>query len=215
MDQDLQELEDSLKGLRPKAPDAACLERLLAAVEGRLQKNDLSISGVESLLASMQPVPTSSAVFERMLETVSQVPFPMDGKVVLFPGAAKPAAAKAASRRPWYAAAAAVAVAGAFSALMIDGRSGQGGRPVRVASGSSVDLPITSSAAPGNFISASRNSGLRTATDQGVSWTPDKKPVRVVRVEYTDRTKLTNEEGKVIEVETPRVEFYMVPEKID
>ena len=112
MDHEFQDIEDSLKGMRPAKPDAACLDRLLSAVEGRLQKGDLSMAGIESRLAAMHPVAPAPETFERMLETVSRVPFPVSENVVLFPGKAKPAAAKSqpASRRSWYAAAAAVAV---------------------------------------------------------------------------------------------------------
>jgi len=218
MDNEFQDIEDSLKGMRPAAPDSACLDRLLAAVEGRLQKGDLSPGGIESRLAAMQPVALAPGIFERMLETVSQVPFPVDEKVVLFPGKAKPAAAKAASRRPWYAAAAAVAVAGAFSAMMIDNQPTDGRVPGILAdrnpksergSGGS-QAPFASR---GNIVRAS--SGLQEASDQGVSWQKDGKPMRVVRVRYLDKVQFTNPDGKLVEMEVPREELMLVPEKID
>ena len=67
MDHEFQDIEDSLKGLRPAKPDAACLDRLLSAVEGRLQKNDLSITGIESRLAAMQPMAPAPETFARMM----------------------------------------------------------------------------------------------------------------------------------------------------
>jgi hypothetical protein len=208
MDSEFQELENELKGLRPAAPDAACLNRLLAAVEGRLQGSELSTAGIESRLAGMQPAPVSPVLLDKMLETVTRVPFPVSDKVVLFPGAAKPAA-KSASRRPWYAAAAAVAVAGAFSALMVDSRP-----EVRQVAGAETRQVTPLPKINHNGI-VSASTGLQDATDQGVRWTKDGEPMRMVCVEYKDRMKVLNNEGKVIEVEVPRFEYLFVPEKMD
>ena len=55
MDSEFQELEETLKGMRPAAPDDACLGRLLAAVEGRLQTPHVSVSGIEGKLAALRP----------------------------------------------------------------------------------------------------------------------------------------------------------------
>jgi hypothetical protein len=217
MDHEFQDIEDSLKGLRPAKPDAACLDRLLSAVEGRLQKNDLSVTGIESRLAAMHPVAPAPETFARMLETVARVPFPVDEKVVLFPGAAKPAAtSKPASRRPWYAAAAAVAVAGAFTAMMVDGGRNGGGSAGPVA-GESKDAPRVVTAGPtanqsGKIVRAS--TGLQEASDQGVSWS-NGKPMRLVRVRYMDKVQVKGEDGKIMEMEVPREELLLLPEKID
>jgi hypothetical protein len=215
MDHEFQDIEDSLKGLRPAKPDAACLDRLLSAVEGRLQKNDLSLAGIESRLAAMHPVAPAPEAFERMLETVSRVPFPVDEKVVLFPGAAKPAAIKQTTRRPWYAAAAAVAVAGAFTALMVDGgRNNSGSVPV---ADTTKDTPRVVTPSPlasqsGKIVRAS--TGVQEASDQGVNWDSG-KPMRMVRVRYMDKVQVMGEDGKIREVEVPREELLMLPEKID
>lgn len=205
MDPEFQDIEDTLKGLRPAAPDAACMERLLAAVEGRLQSSHASFAGLEQRLESMSPAALPSEVAGAMLATVSKVPFPVDEKVVLFPGAAK-AASPERARRPWYAAAAAVAVAGAFSAFMIDG----GGAPKAAPLAKKGEVR-----AKEGFMPASLGTGLGDASDEGVVWTPDGKPVRMVRVIYKDRVMYRDAAGKVIEIERPRVEYLMVPEKID
>lgn len=205
MDAEFQELEDTLKGLRPAAPDAACMERLLAAVESRLAMADPT---VERDLSRLTPVPLDPHLAVRMLETVSRVPFAVDEKVVLFPGPSKPAE-KSRDRRSWIAAAAAVAVLGAFSAVMMEAPDAL---PRTVVENRSVSR--TPSPASG-FIPASVGSGVQDAKDEGVMWTPDGKPMRMVRVIYMDRVKYLNEAGKVIEVERPRVEYLMVPEKID
>ncbi|WP_035601555.1 hypothetical protein [Haloferula sp. BvORR071] len=215
MDHEFQDIEDSLKGMRPAAPDAACLGRLLAAVEGRLQKNDLSMAGVESRLAAMAPVAPGPEVFERMLNTVSRVPFPVSDKVVLFPGAAKPAAAKAASRRPWYAAAAAVAVAGAFSAMMVEKPSTGIQIPVTTKTEESRGYTPVSGPGAGNGKIVRASTGLQEASDQGLGWRTDGKPMRVVKLKYMDTVQVTQPDGKVVEMQVPREELLLVPEKID
>lgn len=208
MDSEFQDIEDALKAIRPASLAPASMDRFLAAVEGRGLASDPALRSVESSLESMTPRAVRSQVADAMLATVSAVPFPVDEKVVLFPGTSKPAG-KSASRRPWYAAAAAVAVAGAFSAMMVDQPRVKSGSPV-----ASVESRIPTRQ-PTGFVPASVGSGLEEAKDEGVMWTNDGKPVRMVRVIYMDKAKYRNAQGKIIEVERPRVEYLMVPEKID
>jgi hypothetical protein len=207
MDEDFQELEATLKGMRPIAPDAACMDRLLAAVERRTPTADVTM---ERELSRLRPSALAGGVQERLLETVSAVPFPVDEKVLLFPGQRKPVAAKAPARRPWLAAAAAVAVLGAFSALMIGPQNGSNTGPV---AGKGRDSgPVTSSHDP-RLIDASV--GLRSAQDEGLTWTRDGRPMRRVKVIYMDKVKYAGSDGKIVEMERPRVEWLLVPEKID
>ena len=49
----------------------------------------------------------------------------------------------------------------------------------------------------------------------GVRWTKEGKPVRLYRVIYRDKAQLKNNRGEIIEVEKPRAEYFLVPEKID
>lgn len=208
MDSEFQDIEDALKAIRPASLAPASMDRLLAAVEGRGLASDPALRSVESSLESLTPRTVRSQVADAMLATVSAVPFPVDEKVVLFPGASKPAE-KSASRRPWYAAAAAVAVAGAFTAMMVEQPRAKSGIPV-----ASADSAIPSRQ-PTGFVPASVGSGLEEAKDEGVMWTNDGKPVRMVRVIYMDKAKYRNPQGEIIEFERPRVEYLMVPEKID
>ena len=210
MDSELQDIENVLKAIRPASPAPASMDRLLAAVEGRLQRTEPGLKPVEERLAGIAPASLSAPLAGAMLATVSRIPFPVDEKVVLFPGGVKTGPA-ARPRRSWIAAAAAVAVAGAFTAMMVDPapRSSSGGGS-NLASGGTA-----SRTAPKGFVPASVGTGVEQASDEGVMWTRDGKPVRMVRVIYTDKVRYLNEEGEVIEVERPRVEYLMVPEKID
>jgi hypothetical protein len=209
MDPELQNIEDALKACRPVMPAPACMDRLLAALEGRMLLENPSLRGVEDRLAAMEPSSVSDSVAASMLATVSKVPFPVDDKVVLFPVGTKPAG-RSESRRPWFAAAAAVAVAGAFTALMVDPST------PKTSGGMALSGKETAPAAAlKGFVPASLGSGVEEAKDEGVMWTPDGKAMRMVKVIYMDKVKFLNERGEVIEVEQPRVEYLMVPEKID
>ncbi|MEK7950485.1 hypothetical protein [Luteolibacter soli] len=210
MDEDFHELEATLKGMRPVMPDAACMDRLLAAMERRMPVADLSI---ERELGKLTPSALMDGVQERLLETVARVPFPVDEKVVLFPGKTKQVE-KVPARRPWLAAAAAVAVLGAFSALMMDGpRTGTAG-PVAGTGKSDGGTPVTSVHDP-RLVDASVGSQVKEAQDEGLSWTRDGKPMRRVRLIYMDKVKYVGDDGKTVEMERPRVEWLLVPEKID
>ena len=217
MDEDFQELEATLTGMRPVAPDAACMDRLLAAVERRMPVVD---RGIERELGKLSPSALAGGVQERLLETVSRVPFPVDEKVVLFPGKTKPVEkAHAHTRRPWIAAAAAVAVLGAFSALMMGPQRGSGSRPPLVENVGPVYGPVRPGSSAGTVEAGlgnpSFNSKVRDAEDEGVTWTQDGKPMRRVKVIYMDKVKYAGEDGKIVEMERPRVEWILVPEKID
>lgn len=215
MDQEFQELENTLKGMKPALPDDACFERLLQAMEGRLQVSSPEFTGVERQLEALQPAALAEEVEGRLLQTVAGVEFPGEQKVVPFPASNRPGQA-APRRRPWFAAAAAVAVAGAFSALMVegpatDGRSVDSG-PVSVPSEGG--YPVSPRTLDG-LVPASVGSGVEQATDQGVRWNSQGQPVRAVKVTYKDRIRYIMPDGQILEFERPREETMMMPENID
>ncbi|HEY1123405.1 MAG TPA: hypothetical protein VGE67_17450, partial [Haloferula sp.] len=156
------------------------------------------------------PSALGGGVQERFLETVSRVPFPVDEKVVLFPGKTKPVEA-APARRPWIAAVAAVAVLGGFSALMMGPQKDSTGSIVRKETSIG---PVTPGGDKGT-VKTSMGSQVRETQDQGVIWDRNGKPMRQVKVIYVDKMKVVGEDGKIVEVERPRVEWLLVPEKID
>lgn len=210
MDREFQEIEAALKALRPAPADAACLDRLAAAMQGSLQSADPALQAIERELAGLRPPALAAGLAGRLLETVTRTPFPVDGKVVLFPGPV-PSVRQKSARRPWWTAAAAVAVAGAFSALMLDG----GRQAPAAASASAVPSPAPLADAPAGFVPAGVHTGLHEARDQGVIWNAKGEPVRVLRMEYRDRVKYRAADGTVVEQESPRVEYFVVPEEVD
>lgn len=209
MDLEFQELEETLQGLRPSAPEVACMDRLLAAVVGVVPEVD---AGLERDLAKLRPSALPPAVSGRLLQVVSNVPFPGTEKVVLFPAhPASKVATKAPGRIPWIAAAAAVAVLGAFTAVMVDGPR-QGTIPMAAKATQHVEV---GSAVPSGFVPASMGSGVHDARDEGITWSRDGTPLRKVKVIYMDKVRYRGEDGRIIEFEQPRVEELLLPEKID
>lgn len=221
MDREFQDLENALKSLRPEGFSAAYLDRLTAAVEGRAQQVEPALQNVERALGSMMPLSLSQEFSNRCLDIVSRVPFPVDEKVVLFPGKSR-TEKQPAARRPWWVAAAAVAMAGAFSATFVGGDKSSSHSVA--SSDTNIPAPLarnfdnvaySSPAAPGNFVPASAHTGVQEAHDEGVVWNQQGNPVRMYRVIYMDTVKLRRADGKIEEVQRPREEYLAVPEKVD
>ena len=67
---------------------------------------------------------------------------------------------------------------------------------------------------PSGFVPASYGNNVQTASDEGVVW-KENRPHRMVRVVYKEHGSFTNDKGERVEAEIPRVEYILVPEKID
>ena len=217
---DSKELEKALRDLSPLALEADFLSRLEAAAEGTLTAlTAAELRFEESLRASYKPQALDTDFMSRLEGVVSNVAFPVDEKIVLFPKTAplsKPAKSSG-RQRPMWAAAAAVAFIGAATALfMPDGKTTVS--PVVKNDSPAQSAPIASAplANPNShFIPSGFNRGLGDATDEGVLWHDPAKPHRVVRVTYLDRVTFKNAEGKTVEAVQPRTEYILVPEKMD
>lgn len=207
MESELQKLEAQLQGIRPAALDDALLDRLTGAVTGTLQHVDGGLRSVEAAAARVEPAALNADLTARLEKIVGGLAFPVDEKVVLFPGGVAPVESGEGKKisPKWWAAAAAVALAGGLSALMVS--------PAKEASEPVAAAP--SKVSSGAFVPAGFDSGVSGTDDLGVMWTDERKPVRVVRVVYKDVLRLLNNRGEEVEVEVPRVEYLMVPEKID
>lgn len=206
MDTALQKLEAQLQDLRPASLNDALLDRLTRAVASNLQQTDTALRPIEAATSKLKPATLNDALTERLAEVVEVVPFPVDEKVVLFPGGSAAMEEKK-PRFKWWAAAAAVALAGGLSALMVS--------PPKDAPKLAKNNPISSRVNSGAFVPASFGSGVSGTDDLGVMWSGDRRPMRVVRVVYKDVVTFLNEKGEEVSVEVPRVEYLMVPEKID
>lgn len=215
---DSKELEQALRGLSPLTLETDFLSRLEAAAEGTLTTlTAAELRFEESLRAAYKPQALDMNFMSRLEGVVSNVAFPVDEKIVLFPKTAplaKPAKSSG-RQRPMWAAAAAVAFIGAATALFMPGQKPTASPVVRNDS-PAVSSQIAPASNPNShFVPMGFNRGLGDATDEGVLWHDPAKPHRVVRVTYLDRVTFKNAEGKTVETVQPRTEYILVPEKMD
>jgi hypothetical protein len=218
MIQDYQELEAQLKALRPVAPSPEFADRLAAI--GRRATGPLTAdeTALEASLRALTPAPLSDELERSILDRTSRV----GAKVISLPTAHP--------TRRWgrlaLPAAAAVALLGAATALLVPtgprGGTAPGitahhsghntaSQPPAASPQRSVPLPAL---AP-RFVPAGLDSRLRQANDEGVIWTAPDQPHRVLQVIYNDRVTVMDQDGRTYPVERPRVEYILLPEKID
>lgn len=210
MTSDPSSIEAQLRELQAATLDDAYLLRLEAAADGsltRLTPDDLRF---EAMLRETPPAKLSAEFLAQLESIVHEIPFAVDEKIVLFP---KGNASESPRRhRPIWGAAAAVALIGAASALLMPTAN----RPHSVARQS--DPSPTSSIATtpaGNFVPASFNRDLGEVSDEGIVWQSNETPHNVVRVVYKEKITLKDANGRTVEVEQPRVKYMLVPAKTD
>jgi hypothetical protein len=222
MTPDLQELEAKLQGLRPTALDGRLLARLASAAEDRVITLSPLETEMEDSLRQVRPAalpPSFMASLEASLGNLA----PPQANVISFPPPAPvPLVSHRHGKGSMLAAAAAVALLGAAAALYMPGKglpqtaatsTHHASLPAAPAPAAAVATPAVPSSP--NFAPAAFNTGLSHASDEGVLWQTKDHPQRVVKVVYWDRVTLVNAEGKKIEYEKPRIEYILVPEKID
>jgi hypothetical protein len=210
MNQDLSTLEEELRKLQAAPLDDALLARLEASAEGTWTELTREELRFENLLRQSAPSKLAPDFLAELESVTRGVHFPVNGKILLFPKGAP--AAMTRTHRPMWAAAAAVAIIGAASALLMP----TGEIPKTVSVGSGLTSPPVSAYAAQNFVPASFNRGLSEVHDEGVIWKSNtEQPQRVVRVVYMDRITLKDANGRTFEVEQPRVEYMLVPAKTD
>jgi hypothetical protein len=209
MEMNRKELEQLLRSVKPAGLSDATLLRLEEAMSGTMTL-EAPLLQVEAQLQDITPRALSEATLERMMVTVKDVPFALDQKVLLFPGSHKEASATAPRQQGWrrVAAVAAVAMLGGLAALWTPSN-----QPAEVVSAA----PITRPAAPAvpGIVATSFGTGIERAEDEGVIWTDDRQPKRVLRFEYQDRVLVRDKDGVDRMLFIPREELFVVPEKVD
>lgn len=218
MNDDLQETEAQLSALKPAPLDAALMSRLLIATGERPAIPSAAELEFERHLATLTPAPLSAEMMARLSASVAAVPFPQERKILPFPAA--PAAREAEAPRPrrsMLATAAAVALIGAATALLVPGpsRSPQSGTAANIAPSSGQETRALPANAAGEALPASFARGITSTSDEGVFWESKQRPHRILRVEFIDRVSATDANGKTVEIEQPRVGYILVPESVD
>jgi hypothetical protein len=211
MKHDPSNLEDELRQLQAVPLDEALLARLEASADGTWTELNHEEIRFENLLRRTSPAKLPLDFLADLESITAGVHFPVDEKVILFPnGNASPQKRR---HRPMWAAAAAVALIGAATALLVPTAESQKTVP-QAGNGIGISPPVATGAG-NHFVPATFNRGLSEVHDEGVVWKSNNEPHRVVRVVYTDHVTLKDSSGRTMEVEQPRVKYMLVPDKTD
>ncbi|MBC7979826.1 MAG: hypothetical protein H7Y36_04620 [Armatimonadetes bacterium] len=210
-------LEQQLNVLKPSGLDDAFLLRLTSSAEGLLLQPTAEELEFVSELRAITPRRVSSGMHSKLCGIIGDTPFAADEKIVFFnKSKSLESSSKSGKRtniiRLNLAAAAAVAILGSLAALMLPG--GESSKVPLVSSTPVGSNPVSSQNSE-NYIPASYNRNLSDTRDEGVIWQTKNQSHRVLRLTYTERVTLKNEKGGTVEVEQPRVEYVIIPEKID
>ncbi|MDE0835291.1 MAG: hypothetical protein OSA84_02940 [Akkermansiaceae bacterium] len=204
--------EQELRNASPAVPDEAFLARLTACAEGRHTELSEEEMKFGELLRATKPRDIPAAMKNSLLAAIGDAPFAIDEKIVLFNRSAAPSPGRAKTR--WFnhrniAAAAAVALFGGGAALLIPGTDDGNKQTAAGYPGSG------GGAFESHFAPASYGRNLSETKDEGVIWRGKNQPHRVLRLKYIDKVTMKNDKGETFEVERPRFEYVIIPEKVD
>lgn len=204
MNLEIEQIEELLRGMRPRPVSEDMKFRIDAALREAATANPL-----HEVIAASRPSPLSPALASRLEESLSRIPHPGTRKLVAFPAQREQASASAAWRK--LAVAAAVALLGASSALLVPNSPTK----TSIAQSSSPARPVITNANARSLVPAGYRRGLSEAKDEGIVWQPQYGPHRRLKLVYRELVTLRDASGRVYQVERPRVEYVLVPAKID
>jgi hypothetical protein len=209
MTPDQPSLEAELRDLKAVGLDESFLTRLEASADGTWTELTCQEIRFEESLRKNSAAPLPADLMAELERIVAKVPFPAEVNILPFPAAIT--APPRRRQRPMWSAAAAVAIIGAATALLVPtGRTPENhSRQVTAAA------PSVASPAPRNFVPAGFNTNLSEVHDEGVIWKSNNQPHSVVRIVYKDQMILKDANGRTVQVEQPRVEYMLVPAKTD
>ncbi|MFZ9941675.1 MAG: hypothetical protein ACO3F7_05940 [Luteolibacter sp.] len=207
MHDDTSHLEAELRKLRPSGPHDQLIDRLERCALGDWSEPLDAELDFEEKLRAESPARLDPALMASLEAICTAIPFPKEKNIVGFP---KTKALPPASKRGQYAAAAAIALLGAATALLY---------PIKESNPSSMakNAPADEFARTNGptLTPASFKRGLTAASDEGVVWQAKQGPHRVLKFTYQDCATLRDDKGRTYEVEQPRVEYLFVPAKTD
>jgi len=208
MTSDPSSIEQDLRNLRPAPLDVALLARLEASTSITLTQLDPDEVRFEEDLRSNNPSALSPALMSSLENIVGTTVFPQDRNILTFPQSHIP---NRRSNLQWRAVAAVVALCGALTAVFM---------PVRMTTSQIVKAnptPALPHAALNSesLVPAGFNREFSKAQDEGVIWRSNNNAQHVLKVVYKERVTLKNAEGRTYQIEQPRVEYILLPEKSD
>ncbi len=208
MSLDLSSLESDLRRLRPSPLDPPFLARLDSCITHHGTDLPLEISLLEQQLLAISPAKLPPTLHVSLESAVHGLPFPGGEKIVTFPHSG---VGPSRFFRSWWSAAAAVALVGAVTGLLMP--SLHHSEPLAAAhpgAHAPRSSPATEELVPAGF-----KRGLSEAHVEGVIWPSNEQAHRVLKVVYMDRVTLKDASGRTYQVDKPRVEYILVPEKTD
>jgi hypothetical protein len=214
MELNRKELELLLHSLKPAGLSERTLERLETAVTGDFAI-EASLRSLESRLAAQTPCALSDDTLNRLMKTVQNVPFALNRKVLLFPGTHKEqeVATRKYSPARRLLAVAACAALGGLAALWTPISGPSAG--VTSSGNLGTTPPATGLTLRDGIVATNFGTGIEAADDEGVIWTQDHQPKRVLRFQYKDRVLMRDKDGVDCMLLIPREEIYVIPEKVD
>lgn len=211
MTHDPSTLENELKNLRPAALDDTLLARMESCAAGSWTHLDPTEIAFEKELRAIAPAALPADLTARLEQLLSPTPFTTEEKIVVFPNATS---TRHRHRGSW-AAAAAVALMGAFAAWFVPNPTPTKDLAAKPPVHTPSSDPTPSSIDTKQLVPASFNRNLSEASDHGVIWQPDNRPHRVLKVVYHESVTFKDAEGRTYQIEQPRVEYIIVPAKTD
>ena len=202
-------IESDLLRLRATALDESLLARLDACMLDTWTHPLPAELQFEQRLRTITPAELPPALLASLEATVRDIAFPTDENILRFPH--QEPCASPHHRHWWTAAAAAMALIGAVTAMLVPARHG----PVKLATATQHTRVTSPAPAAADLIPAGFNRGLAEARDEGVIWQPNDRPHRVLKVVYRDCVTLKDAAGHTYQVERPRVEYILVPAEND
>lgn len=211
MPQDTSPLETDLRNLDVAALDVAFLDRLEACAEDTWSTPTPRELLFEQQLRAIKPAQLPAALIAALETKLSASPFPEpDAKIVRFPQSAPSVGQPRRNYKHWKAAAA-VALIGASAAFFVplnkDAKQQAANPPA--------PAPVQPIRAASNLVPAGFDRGIRETHDEGVIWQNKSHPTQVIKVVYNHRVTVKDKNGRIYQIEKPRVEYILLPAKID
>ena len=223
---ELQQLESQLLELTPKALSEDFFSEVCVAVDsvGEILEDD--IEALEKQLGLTSAVTLPEDMLARMANAMDRwhEDLPVEEKVVSFETSdlsdeAKLPAKKVSQWAQWrkYSAAAAVALLGAVTALVAPNLSESGVNSPTFANVDAVSVDAVASDIPRDawLVPDSLSHSIVNTKENGVVMSQDNKPQRWIEIEYIDRAKFIDDQGREIEVEYPGTDTVLIPIEIN
>lgn len=209
--------EESFKGASPSGLSADFFERLVSCAEETIEILPIELRKIEEELKelSLSKIPVSLEFC--IMRILGDTHFSVDDKVVLF---SQPSAHRnfTKKKKPFYSfkiipiAAGITLTTSLFFWWSSNDQAGTKLTQIEKVplSSKNIELGKDIKLSPSSFVSH-----LRDTHDEGTVWHENNQPHRVVRMTYLDQATMNVSNGHPIYVKAPRVEYVVIPEKID